>query len=101
MSRPPTTFPVEQGSPFKSELDLPACTPNQAIALVDIREAGGTYLRFVGGDWLPPNGDCLGKDVRAQYRHTDRTILSLIRSGYLTVQQELAGKPVKVALTFP
>jgi hypothetical protein len=95
-----TSFPVEQ-SPFKSEADLPNCTCNQAIALMDIRERGGTYVRFVGGDWLPPDGDCLGSEVRKVLRHTDRIILSLIRAGYLNVTQELHDRPVRVTLTFP
>ena len=87
--------------PFKSENDLPNLSPNQALALLVIRDEGGAYTRFVGGDWLPPNGDCRGSDIRRAIRQTDRTILSLIRNGYLTVTQELNGKPVRVTLTFP
>jgi hypothetical protein len=92
---------VEQTA-FKSELDLPACTANQAIAMVEIKDAGGSYVRF--GDregWLPPGGDGLSKAARKHFRMTDRTILSLIRSGHLTVSKERDGKPVKVTLTFP
>lgn len=70
--------------------------------MVEIKDAGGSYVRF--GDragWLPPEGDCLSKAAREHFRQTDRTILSLIRSGHLTVAQERDGKPVKVTLTFP
>ncbi|RYD50170.1 MAG: hypothetical protein EOP83_24360 [Verrucomicrobiaceae bacterium] len=102
----PTTFPVEQlhaaASPFKSEKDLPACSANQAIAMVNIREEGrGTYRRFGDGYWLPKNGDTYSRHAKEVLRATDRTILSLIRSGYLTVTDQLHGKPVRVTLTFP
>ena len=99
-----TRFPVEQdsGEPaFKSELDLPNCTSNQAMAVVDIKQAGGSYCRFSKEGWLPPNGDTLSKAARRHFRHTDRTILSLIRSGWLTVTKDLHGRAVEVRLTFP
>lgn len=101
MSPHATTFPVEQVREL-TELDLPACSAPQAMALVDIREAGGSYHYFgkkLG--WLPPGGDCLSKAARAHFRHTDRTVISLVRSSYLTVEQERDGHPVKVRLTFP
>lgn len=101
----PTTFPVEQakpGSPFKSELDLPRCSVNQAVALTAIRYDGkGSYKRYSNGDWLPEGGDMKSKEWRQVFRATDRTILSLIRNGYLQVAQELNGRPVRVTLTFP
>ena len=96
-----TTFPVEQAPPFKSERDLPNCSANQAIALVDIKEAGGSYVRFGKKGWLPPDGDCLSKAAREHFRHTDRTIRSLLRAGYLTVTQDREGQAVRVTLTFP
>jgi hypothetical protein len=100
-----TTFPVEQtaapASPFKSELELPALSANQAVTVVNMKEAGGSYVRYVGGDWLPPGGDTFSKAARDVFRATDRTILSLIRNGYLQVAQELNGRPVRVTLTFP
>jgi hypothetical protein len=98
-------FRVEQEAQdlpiFRSEHDLPPCSAAQAIALVNIKERGGNYTRFVGGTWLPEGGDCLGSGVKEVLRATDRTITSLIRNGYLTVKQELNGHPVRVALTFP
>jgi hypothetical protein len=86
---------------FRSELDLPPCSAPQAIALHHIKDASGSYTRFANGTWLPAGGDCLSKAARQHFAVTDRTILSLIRNGYLTVTQELNGKPVRVTLTFP
>ncbi|MCW1922699.1 hypothetical protein OKA05_09050 [Luteolibacter arcticus] len=92
----------KSGSPFKSELDLPRLSVNQAVAVMDIKEWGkGSYSRFANGHWLPANGDTLGSLVRSNIRQTDRTILSLIRNGYVQVAQTLNGKPVRVTLTFP
>jgi hypothetical protein len=91
---------VEQTA-FKSELDLPNCTANQAMAIVDIKEAGGSYHYFGKAGWLPPSGESLSKAARKHFRHTDRTIRSLIRSGWLSVTQEHRGQPVRVTLTFP
>lgn len=87
-------FPVEQPA-FKSELDLPALSPSQAEAIWVIKDYGGVYHRHVDGAWYPTQTTCDAS------RQTDRTVLSLIRSGWLTVIHELNGKPVRVRPTFP
>lgn len=84
-----------------TENDLPDCSANQAAALVDIRHAGGSYHRFGRKGWLPPYGDKLSKAAREHFRHTDRTINSLVSSGYLKVTQEHESTPVQVTLVFP
>lgn len=86
---------------FRSELDLPPCSVAQAIALGNIKDASGIYTRFANGSWLPAGGDSLSKAARKFFAVSDRTILSLIRNGHLTVTQELRGQPVRVTLTFP
>ena len=89
-----TTFPVEPVG-FQSELDLPDLSPTQCLAMFEIKEHGGIYHRHVGGSWYPPNR------IAETTRQTDRTIKGLVAKCWLTVTQELHGKPVKVRLTFP
>ena len=92
---------MEQSLKPLSENDLPRCSVGQAAALVDIRSVGGSYHFHGKLGWLPPGGPGLSKAARAYWRHTDRVILSLVRSAYLTVTQQREGRPVKVELTFP
>ena len=67
----------------------------QAEAIWVIKDYGGIYHRHAGGSWYPERRACPAS------RQTDRTIKGLIRSGWLTVIQELHDNPVKVRLTFP